>query len=264
MNLNQKKITEFYILVFSLSLPFWILSYFININGLPDNLPVTDIGAAFVPMIAALISIFREKRMDGVKEILSRIFDYNKIKVIWYTPIIFLMPISFVITYFLMILVGINFPIGYTIPIQLIFIFIAFFIAAIGEELGYMGYAIDRIQKETSPLKAGLIIGALWAVWHLPSMIKLGQSPNLIIIGLIATIGFRIIYVGLYNMTNKSVFGIILIHAIGNTGRSIFPGGRGYFEKLDGIIGYSVIVLIAIIVTILWRKVMIKNVRFES
>jgi uncharacterized protein len=221
----------FFLLVFALTVPFWALSTKVKVEGLPDNLPVTDIGATFVPLIAALILVYREEKFSGVKKLLKRTVDYKNIKQkIWYAPIIFLMPLLYLLTYGIMRLIGLPVPTQGHIPLVTPLLFIAFFIAAAGEELGYMGYAIDPLQERWSALTACLIMGPLWAVWHFPSMIQIGQTPTLMVWGFLATVGFRILYVWLYNNTGKSVFGVIFFHAMGNTGRSIFPGGRAHFE----------------------------------
>ena len=54
------------------------------------------------------------------------------------------------------------------------FLFILFFIGAICEEVGCMGYAIEPMQKRFSALSASILIGVLWAVWHYPSIIQQG------------------------------------------------------------------------------------------
>ena len=44
---------------------------------------------------------------------------------------------------------------------------------AMGEEWGLRGFALPRRQERYSPLSAALIIGVLWALWHLPVLIAL-------------------------------------------------------------------------------------------
>ncbi len=51
----------FFLLVYVLTIPFWLLSTMVKVKGLPDNLPVTDVGATFVPLIAASILVYREE-----------------------------------------------------------------------------------------------------------------------------------------------------------------------------------------------------------
>ena len=244
---------KFFGLLFALTAPFWLLSTVVKAEGLPDNLPVTDVGATFVPLFAAAILIYREEKLDGVKRLLRRTFDYRRIKnKAWYIPILVLMPSLYILTHWIMRLLGLPVPAGWDIPWATPFIFLAFFIAAAGEELGYMGYLIDPMQLRWTALATGLIVGSIWALWHFPSMIQLGQTPILMTWGFLATVAFRILYIWLYNNTNQSVFGVILFHAISNTGRTIFPGGRSHFELANATVGYSMIVVAAIVVVFLW------------
>ena len=255
----------FFVLVFALTTPLWALSTMVKAGGLPDNLPVTDIGATFVPLIAASILVYQEEKFDGVKRLLSKTFDYKRIEQkIWYLPIIFLMPVLYIFTYGIMRLIGLPVPVKWDIPLLTPLIFLAFFIAAAGEELGYMGYIIDPMQNRWTALTTSLIVGSIWALWHFPSMIQLGQSPVLMAWGFLVTVAFRILYVWLYNNTNRSVFGVILFHAISNTGRTIFPGGRSHFELANAAVGYSIIIITATIVIFLWGSKTLAHYRFSD
>jgi membrane protease YdiL (CAAX protease family) len=48
------------------------------------------------------------------------------------------------------------------------FLYQFFFFNATGEETGWRGFALPRLQARTSPLLAALIIGFFWASWHFP------------------------------------------------------------------------------------------------
>ena len=263
--LAKRSPTTFFILVYVLTIPFWVLGTMIKAEGLPDNLPITDVGATFVPLIAASILIYREDNFGGVKRLLGRTFDYKIIKQkLWYIPVIFLMPFLDTITYFAMRVIALPVPTSWHIPPATPLIFLAFFFAAAGEELGYMGYAIDPMQERWGALKASLIMGVIHAVWHYPSMIELGQTLPLMVWGTLFTIGIRILIVWLYNNTGKSIFVAILLHAIGNTARSIFPGGRPAFELSNAAIGYSIVVIASIIVVFLWGSQTLSQYRFSN
>ncbi len=262
---QQKSPMIFFLLVFVLTVPFWALSTIVRHEGLPDNLPVTDIGATFVPLMAAVILVYRKEKFAGVKRLVMRMFDFANIKKkIWYAPIVLLMPILYLITYIIMRMIGLQIPTTWNIPTVTPLIFLAFFIGAAGEELGYMGYAIDPMQEKWSALTACLIMGTLHAVWHYPSMIELGQSPALIVWGTLFTIAIRVLIVWLYNNTGKSVFAVVLFHAIGNTGRSIFPGGRSAFETGNAAVGYSLVVITAVVVMFLWGKDTLTRFRYTN
>jgi len=144
---SKRSPLTFFVLVYALTIPFWVLSTIVKGKGLPDNLPVTDIGAVFAPTIAASILVHREEKLAGVKNLLKRAFDYRRIKQkIWYLPIIFLPPILYVLTYWVMRLIGLPPPAEWYNPLLIPIVFVFFFIGAAGEELGYMGYAIDPMQ----------------------------------------------------------------------------------------------------------------------
>jgi CAAX protease family protein len=41
-------------------------------------------------------------------------------------------------------------------------------IATLGEEIGWRGVALPGLQEQNSPLKSSVILGLLWATWHIP------------------------------------------------------------------------------------------------
>jgi uncharacterized protein len=81
---------KFSVLVFTLSIPIWLIE--------PRDWPVTaSVGA---PLMAVLILVYREEGLGGIRRLLRRIIDQGRIrKSIWYAPIIFLMPVVFLLTY---------------------------------------------------------------------------------------------------------------------------------------------------------------------
>lgn len=70
------------------------------------------------------------------------------------------------------------------------------------EEPGWRGYALPRLQARFSPMKATVILGAVWGVWHLP----LGP------LNMIVPFVLAFFYTWLYNRTG-SVLLAILLHA---------------------------------------------------
>jgi hypothetical protein len=254
----------FFLLVYALSIPLWIINAIHPMHIPVDNLPVTDIVATFTPMVAASILVYREEGFESVKNLLKRTFDYKRItNKVWYIPTLFLTPFIYVLTYVIMRLVGLPVPAVWTPPLLTPLLFIAFFFAAAGEELGYTGYVTDPMQARYTALSASLIIGLIHAAWHFPSEIAIGQSLGLIILGgVMLAVSFRILTVWLYNNTGKSVISAILFHAVTNTGRSIFPGSRSTFELWDGAIGYGLIAITAVIVVFLWGPKTLARFRY--
>lgn len=144
----KKSPLKFYLLVFALSIPFWLFGAMAGslAESLPINLPVSSL-MAVCPLLAALILVYREDKPGGIKRLLQKVFDYKSIKKkIWYVPALFLMPVIMLLSYGVMCLMGLPLPKPY-IPLLIIpILFIAFFIAAVGEEVGWMGYVVDPMQ----------------------------------------------------------------------------------------------------------------------
>ena len=236
-----------------MSTPFWILSTFIAKSWLPDNIPVTDIGAALTPTVAAMILRYRENGVSGVWALLQRTFDFRRIKKRrWLVTAALLFPLLYVVTYFAMRLLSLSVPSAWHPSPTLGAVFILFFIAATAEELGYTAYATDALQMRVSALSAALIIGPIWALWHFPSMMQMGQSAQLMAWGFFVTIAFRVISIWIYNNADRSVFAVILAHAVGNTARTGFPGGRNAYEIGHGAVAYSIVILAASLAIVLW------------
>ncbi|WP_232702049.1 CPBP family intramembrane glutamic endopeptidase [Halobacterium wangiae] len=120
------------------------------------------------------------------------------------------------------------------------------------EELGWRGYALDRLQMNWSALSASLILGVVWAVWHLPLFFVEGsfQAES---VGF-ATTGFWLFMVGIvalsvtftwvYNHTSRSILGIILLHGWVNfVSETVVVGDLFYYAHW---------VLLAVILTAVW------------
>ena len=127
---------KFFVLVFALSIPIWLIGGR-PLPG-PSNFPLTlnVFMQPFVPLIAALILVYREEGRGDVRRLLRRVFDQRRIRnKIWYVPIIFLMPLLYLLTYGVMRLMGLPVP-GRTASFLMIpLLFVLFFILAIGEEV---------------------------------------------------------------------------------------------------------------------------------
>lgn len=78
---------------------------------------------------------------------------------------------------------------------------------ALGEEPGWRGYALNILQKKYIPLKAGLIVGVIWGLWHLPLMILSGYSGlELVyycIAFMVAMISFSVVITFFYNKSKN-------------------------------------------------------------
>jgi uncharacterized protein len=89
----------------------------------------------------------------------------------------------------------------------------------LGEELGWRGFALPRLLKDRSALSAGVILGVIWGVWHLPAFILAGTPQNnmsfpLFMIGVVA---LSVLMTWAFMGTSGSVLAAALIHWTFNT-----------------------------------------------
>jgi uncharacterized protein len=78
----------------------------------------------------------------------------------------------------------------------------------LGEEPGWRGFALPRLQADRSPLASGLVLGVLVALWHLP-LVATGQLGA---VGLPITFAITLVYVWLFNRTGGSVLLTMVFH----------------------------------------------------
>jgi len=258
---SKKSPLKFFILVFALSIPFWVIGAMAEPpKGFPINLPVSAL-MLVCPLIAAVILVYREEKLGGIRRLLQRVFDYKRIKQkIWYVPIIFLMPSICLLSYGVMRLMRLPLPEDPYIPFLAIPIFfVAFFIPAVGEEVGWMGYAVDPMQDRWSALKTSILLGSVWAIWHVVPDIQAHHTPTWLAGQFFSTIVLRILIVWLYNNTGRSVFAAILFHDMINVSDFSFPN---YGSHYDPVITGAILAITAVIVTFLWGSKTLARYRY--
>lgn len=255
----------FFFLVFALSIPLSLAGAAIGLELLP-GLPVSSLVVTFCPLIAAVILFRRENGAAGVTGLLKRAFDYQRIGAkLWYAPMVLLMPGVMVLEYGLLRWMGSPVPIPqfpiWATPV----VFVAYFIAALGEELGWMGYAVDSMQARWNALQTGILLGLAWAAWHIIPVVQVGRSPVWIAWQCLFWVASRILIVWLYNNTGKSLFSMALFHStfglfwILLTATDNLQKATPYYDpRLAAIIAISYVA----IVTLLWGSKTLAQYRF--
>ncbi|HSB90309.1 MAG TPA: CPBP family intramembrane glutamic endopeptidase [Anaerolineales bacterium] len=87
----------------------------------------------------------------------------------------------------------------------------------LGEEIGWRGFALPRLQHGRSAAQATLILGLLWALWHLPAFFYLDtyQQMGLWMFPFLAVtiVCGAVVYTWIYNCTGGSVLMAAIFHA---------------------------------------------------
>jgi CAAX protease family protein len=123
----------------------------------------------------------------------------------------------------------------------------------LGEEMGWRGFALPRLQKDHSALTASLILSLPWAVWHLPAFfykdtyVAMGLAAGLPML-LISVAAAAILHTWLYNSTRGSLLAVIVFHALFDLLSVSKAGGAYAVSIMSGVVWVW-----AVLVVILYR-----------
>jgi membrane protease YdiL (CAAX protease family) len=202
------------------------------------------------PMTAAAIVVYRENKIAGVTALLKRSFDFKRIEAkVWYIPTLLLMPVIMVLSFVVQRLTGTPVPAPQIAVLPTLILCVTFLIGALGEELGWSGYATDPMQDRWGALSASLVLGAIWALYHYIALAQVNRSVTWVAWWSLGTLAGRVILVWLYNNTGKSVFATALFHMTINVTWQLFPVNGSYFDpRVTGVIT----ALVAVIIIVIW------------
>ena len=226
---KHETVLTFFALVFALSIPFWVLGILYPIQLLP-GLPISAIGA-FAPALGALILIYKNDRPSGVLQLLQRSFDFKRIKnKNWYLAFILINPAIAVLAYGFMRAIGEVLPNPAPLTLAIFPLFVLLFIVALGEEIGWSGYATEPLQRRWGTIAAGILLGLVWVVIHFIPLMQAHRSVEWIAWWSLGTISLRVIMTWLYIHSGKSVFGAAVFHAMINLCWQLFPNNGSYYD----------------------------------
>ncbi|MEO8882065.1 MAG: hypothetical protein ABI377_01390 [Devosia sp.] len=135
----------FFILVFALSMPFLVLQGLTGIELLP-GLPLASL-VVVVPATVAVVLMFRSRGMRSLARLFARCVDAGRTKSLtWYFLAVLLPSAVAVLSLWILRWSGAAVPERSLPFLSNIALFAVFLLAALGEELGLMGYAYDPLE----------------------------------------------------------------------------------------------------------------------
>jgi membrane protease YdiL (CAAX protease family) len=188
--------------------------------------PVFLIGV-FAPGIVAVILTAMEEGRAGVRVLLQRIAQWQ-VDARYYAFAILLMPVTkLVVAVLHRALTGTWPQFGETRPLVLLGATALSTIFQAGEEVGWRGYLLPRLWARAGLGPASLIVGVIWAAWHLPLFSAPGadtyhQSFPLFALQVTA---YSIALAWLYWRTGGSLLLPMLMHSAFNNMKDIVPSG---------------------------------------
>ena len=197
---------------------------------------------AFGPFISAIIVISITEGKDKLIEFLKQ-FTKFRFKYYWYLLVIAIPIFAYTLPKIILILFGFSIESVWfnniTWEISGLFI-LDLSIAGLVEEPGWRGYAVPRMNKKFGPIITSLIIGVIWACWHLTFYFSgirpLAAFPEFLLIVIVLSFIYTWIYIN-----TESIWLVILFHAFHNLCSAIFSGFPG---TIFITLGYAIIVII--------------------
>jgi uncharacterized protein len=220
----------FFLLVLLLSVPFYVIG---ALGGRLPGLTAQPASAlmAFMPMIAALILVYRDRGGESATNLLRRALDFNRVSSMrWVLVAACFLPIVAVVQYAALRLIGTALPAPQFALAATPLFFVIYFVGAIGEEIGWQGYAYPELRTRYSALMAAVLLGAFWALWHVIPFIQIGRTADWIFWHCLCIVTFRVIIVWLFVNTGESVFIAVLFHTMINLPWSVIENYGSFYD----------------------------------
>ena len=130
--------------------------------------PFLGLVAAVGPGLAAVATAILEDGRSGAWSFIRSTLQW-RVGIGWYLAVLLFAPVVLATTFALNAWLGVPFPsVAQRLPELLpLFLFLTLQ-TGVGEELGWRGFAQRRLQATLGPVRAALVVGLVWSVWHLP------------------------------------------------------------------------------------------------
>ena len=247
---NHRSLVKFFVLTYAVMWTFFIT---VAAAAIPARSPL---GAAllllgtFAPSLVALWLTARAEGSAGVRALLGRIFQW-RVPARWYLFAVGYIPAIKLTAALIHRLATGEWPRFGSEPWYLIPLAIAISTPfQAGEEIGWRGYALPRLAARFGLARASILLGLLWAFWHLPQFFireadTYGQS---FIVFVLQVTALTVAMAWLYAHTNGSLLLVMLMHSAVNNAKDIVPsavpGGTDTFGLSSSLVAWLTVTLL--------------------
>jgi len=225
---KQNDLVLYFILAYALSWSVFI-PIALSANGLiPVEIPLAyHYLGSFGPMVAAVIVISLTTGKQGLHSLFERLIKW-RVEVRYYVFAILAPAALFILAVLLNRLFTGAWPdlsqlgeadyLPYLGPLGVLGLWLLTY--GLGEETGWRGYALPRLQRTRPATSATLVLAILWACWHIPALFYRDTYTEMGLLAfpmlLVSVIFAAMVFTWLYNSTRGSILLVILFHAIFN------------------------------------------------
>jgi membrane protease YdiL (CAAX protease family) len=195
--------------------------------------------AVYAPSISGIFLTWRYYGLKGVGSFVRRLFFWRA-PIQWWLFLLLGIP---VIIYSAAAIIGtIDEPFRFS-PWYMLFpaLLQSLLLGPLGEEFGWRGLALPLLQRRFSPFWASLILGTVWAIWHVPAFLMSGTPQSAWSFGpfLLGLIAIAVILTPLFNASRGSLLIAIFYHL--NIMNPIFPDAQPWDSYLLAMVAVVII-----------------------
>lgn len=208
----------------------------------------------FVPSLLAIYLTWKKEGVSGLRILGRRISQFN-LGWRWYGYTLLIVIAGTAGQLILNRLFGNNFD-GSLFLAQLGSFLPLLILGPLSEEIGWRGYALEKLQTRWNALTSSLIVGLVWALWHLPLFFMVGTSQHELgipfigfLVGLMAS---SILYTWFYNNTKHSLWSAVLLHWLFTYAVQVLSSGVTR-SPLYNWLEYLPYVIMAVVVLLIWK-----------
>ena len=230
---ERGSVTAFFALTLSATWATWFIAWIVSGGRASTRFPGSGLATllfylgVFSPAFVALALTARNEGEPGVRALLRRLIQWRAAPRWYLFAITYMAAIKLVAAVIHRVALGawprfgsepIYLMIGATIASTIVF-------GQSGEETGWRGYALPRLAERFGLGAASVVVGIIWAAWHLPLFFIVGtdtagQSFPLYLLQVTA---LSVAIAWLYAHTNGSLFLTMLMHSSINNLKDIVP-----------------------------------------
>ena len=248
-------VLAFFALAFAWSWACWLLAPQLKIYSPAAGVALT-LAAGLGPSLAAVVMVGYSHGRDGLRRWLLRCLQW---RVGWPVVVLaFLLPPLMV-----GLAAAIHLALGGVLPpsafsgqvwMAALSVMVMFFVGGpFGEEFGWRGYALPALQERFGWRVASLLLGMVWAAWHLPLfyIANAVQSHLPMDLYALSVVASSVLFAWLFNRSQGSVAPVLILHTAVNAWSMIvpvmtLPDGSNQ-RPFQIVVGIQVLVAIALL-----------------
>lgn len=243
----------------------WLVWFSLILLGINVATPLGRIlgllGLLLGPALAGIILNRVTRGKEGNRDYWRRLIDFKRIGVKWWLVILLFVPVLHAISWLIDILLGggggtwgqpaLEFVAN---PASIVLVILLTLFLGPLEEFGWRGYVLDRLEERWNALTSSLILGAVWALWHLPLFFlkntyqyDLGFGSPAFWQFMLGIIPLAFMFTLIFNNTRRSTMAAILFHFMIN-----FTGDMFALSEQGELVYTTLWAVTAILVAVIW------------